>query len=332
MLNGYIVPVLDTARLTSLGTSATKIFRPVRTGERGLGSERTSAAKRVVLSINRDRDGTTGALDGTLSVWGFDTSNPQNPTGGVLGNSYAQAATATSVRPQVDQVIGDGTTTAFTTAIDLATGDLAAAIAAGSIAVEMPCFALTGSAISTSAAGVITGTGTKFSAGVSNALGGGELAVGDTVVLGGQAGTITSITSDTVAAWDQTAVVSASTVNINTSISRRFRFVVAASAGATGDPEVVEATVSNSKLVLTFKVAPVLQLIAPVSGIEFPAGGSALVPGAAYLATPVQILADGANPFARVGVRSRSVVWAIGTASAAGAISKSQIRLEHATD
>jgi hypothetical protein len=328
-VNAVVVQVANIARGTSLGTSTAIVQRPVRTGERGIGSERTASGKRAILSFNRDRDGTTGALDGTLAVYGADLASPT--AGTPLGNAFAQSATATSVRPQVAQVIGDGTTTAFTTTIDLLSGDLAAAIAAGNILVDMPSFALTGT-IAASTAGVLTGTGTKFSAGVTSAKGGGELAIGDTVVIGGLAGTITSVISDTVAAWDQTTAVSAGATGINTSRYRRFRFVVGTGAGATGDPEVVEATVSNSKLVLTFKVAPVKQGEAPSGGIQTPGGVLPLEVGAAHLVTRTEMLADAANPFGRTGVRSRTVVWAVTTASAGGALSATQVRLEHASD
>lgn len=329
MLNGIIVPVANVARGTSLGTSTAILRRPVRTGERGVGSERTAAGKRVVLSFNRDRDGSSGALDGTLAVYGADLPHPL--TGAPLGNAYAQSATATSVRPQAGLVIGDDSTTAFTTTIDLLSGDLAAAIAAGNILVEMPSFKLTGT-MTVTAAGAITGSGTKFSAGVTNALGGGELAVGDTVVIGGIAGVITAVTSDTAATWDQTTAVAAGATGVNTSRYRRFRFVVGTGVGASGDPEVVEATVSNSKLVLTFKVAPVKQGEAPSGGIQTPAGAQPVDVGAAYLVTRTELLADAANPFGRTSIRSRSAVWAITTSTAAGNISATQVRIEHGVE
>ena len=327
-VNAVLARVVDSARLTSLGTSASKIFRPVRVGERGVGSERTAGAKRAILAISRDRDGSSGALDGTIAVYGADLPHPQNFSAPV-GNAYAQAATATSVRPQSDQVIGDASTTAFTTAIDLASGDLAAAIAAGKILVEMPKFKLTGT-FTVTAAGAITGSGSKLSAGVTNALGGGEVKVGDTVEIGGVSGTITAVSSDTAATWDQRVAVASSSTGFNTSKDRRFRFVVAASAGATGDPEVVEASVTNSKLVLTFKVAPPKQNLPLVSTTEaFPAGVGQTDPGAAYLVDSTEVLADAATPFARTGIRARGAMWVIGTASAGGALSKTQVSLEH---
>jgi hypothetical protein len=326
-VNASVIPIASAS-----GVVADEfIFRPVRTGERGIGGERTSAGKRAVLNAIHTVDGTAAAytqMTGTYKVMGADLPNPLTG-GGPLGNVFAQAATPTSVRPQGALIPADGTTTAFTTEIDLASGDLAAAIAAGSILCEVPAFKLTGTIVA-SAAGALTGTGTKFSAGVTSAVFGGELKVGDILNLGGVSGKITAVSSDTAATWDQTTAV-ASSAGYNVSRDRRFKSVFAASGAATGDPEAVEATVSNSKLVLTFKVAPPALQPLPVSGVVTPGGALAVDPAAAYLVTPVEILAAGVNASVRVGVRSRSVLFAqVKTVFAA--TENLLVTLEHASE
>lgn len=333
MINATLVPVLKSARLTGLTTSQVLPFAPVRTGERGLGGERTSAGKRAILQVLRSRDGTTGALDGTVAVYGADLSHPV--AGRPLGNAFADTPTATAVRPQVDVIIGDGSTTAFTTNIDLASGDLSAAIAGTSLAalVEMPKFrinvvtTLAALTATMTAAGVITTSG-AFDTGLE----GGTLAAGDTLELAGQALTVTSASGSTINVSGATAAVTSGVPLYVTTKSRRFFKVLAASGGSASNH--VEATVSNSKLVLTFKVAP--PAIGPnASGTPAAATARGALPTdvpAVHLVTPTQILADGANELQRVGIRSRAAVWAIATATAAGAVSATQVLIEHASE
>lgn len=332
-VNASIVPLLKSARLTSLGTSYVKKFLPVRLGERGLGGERTSAGKRAILQVARDRDGTTGALDGTVSVYGADIPNVW--TGRPLGNVFAVAAVATSVRPQALPFFGDGTTVAFTTDIDLAAADLAAAIAGTTdkilvsipkwrIAVDSTLAALTATM---TAAGVITTSG-AFDTGLK----GGVLAAGDTLELAGQALVVVSASGSTINVTGAVAAVTVGAPLYVTSKARQFFYVAATGAGVASDE--VEATVSNSKLVLTFKVAPALSgpnaSAAPAANTA--RGGVAVDPATVYLVTPTQIMADGAHSFERLGFRSRSVAWVIGTATAGGALSASQVSVEHAAE
>jgi hypothetical protein len=331
--NATLVPVLKRARITGLSTSQVLPFIPVRTGERGLGGERTSAGKRAILQVLRSRDGTTGALDGTIAVYGADLSHPV--AGRPLGNAFAQTPTATAVRPQVDIIAGDGTTTGFTTNIDLASGDLAAAIAGTSLAVlvELPKWriavtsTLAALTATMTAAGVIT-----TSAAFDTALAGGALEAGDTLELAGQTLTVVSASGSTINVTGATAAVTVGAPLYVTTKRRRFLKVVAGSAGVASDE--VEATVSNSKLVLTFKVAP--PAIGPnASGTPAAATARGALPTdvpAVHLVTPTQILADSANELERVGIRSRSAVWAIATATAAGDVSATQVLIEHASE
>lgn len=332
-INATLVPILTQARVTGLATSAVTRSIPVALGERGLGGERTSAAKRAVLQVFRDRDGTTGAIDGTIAVYGVDLPNPMSGT--PLGNVFAQAAVATSVRPQAEPYSGDGTTTVFTTNIDLASGDLAAAIAgvSGAILVSLPKFRI--AVVSTlaaltatmTAAGVITTSGA-----FDTALAGGVLAAGDTIELGGQSLVITSASGSTINVTGATAAITVGVPLYITSRRRRFLKVVGTGVGTASDE--VEATVSSSKLVLTFKVAP------PVAGPNASAAPAATTAKgsiqvntpAVYLTTPTEILADGANPFQRAGIRSRSAMWVIATAAAAGTLSATQVAVEHSAE
>jgi hypothetical protein len=67
-----ILPVADAARVTGVAGPITTV--PVRSNPPPLGSggEKLAAGRPCTLQINRDRDGTSGALDGTLVVWGVN--------------------------------------------------------------------------------------------------------------------------------------------------------------------------------------------------------------------------------------------------------------------
>jgi hypothetical protein len=62
-----LATIYDGARLTS-GTGFASL--PILVGRLGSGSERFAAARKAIIDIRRDRDGASGALDGTLSVRG----------------------------------------------------------------------------------------------------------------------------------------------------------------------------------------------------------------------------------------------------------------------
>lgn len=327
-VNASVVNILNSARKTGAATSAVLPQLPVRTGDRGIGSERFSAAKRVILHTQRLRDGTTGALDGTLAIYGADLSNSQTFLP-VLGNAFAAVPLATAVRPQIDQIIGDGSTTVFTTNVDLASADLASAIAGITNAslVELPMFRLaqdsTLAAITgTMVAGVIT-----TSAAFDTAIKGGVLAAGDTLSIANIQATVVSASGSTITTDSTLSVSVASPVYITTP-RRQFLQVVAAGAGVASND--VEATVTGSKLVLTFKVAPPAMGPYQQTNPTFIARGGIAETrtGATHLVTPTQLLADGANEFNHVGVRSRSAVWAILTATAGGNVSATNALLE----
>lgn len=75
------VAILDTARVT--GAAATVTSSPILIGKTTVGTERTSAARPVMLDVKRDRDGTTGALDGTIAVYGANLPNPDMDPNGI---------------------------------------------------------------------------------------------------------------------------------------------------------------------------------------------------------------------------------------------------------
>lgn len=314
--------------LASFATdAATGISIPVRTGERGIGGERTASAKRAVLTIARE--GATG----TIAVLGADLQHPY--AGSPKGNAYAASAVATSVRPQCDIVPGDGSTTAFTTNIDLLSGALAAAIAGttvggDAILVEMPAFRLAQDSTLAAITGTMTAAGViTTSAAFDTALKGGALAAGDTLLIGGVACTVTSASGSTINTDATVAVSSASPIYVTTR-ARRFQKVVAASAGAASND--VEATVVNSKLVLTFKVAPPAFDRAPTPSSQIPGAGAAIDPIVVHLVTVSEVKTAATYfPTERSGVRSRSVMWVSATRSGSN-LSASKVYLEHAAD
>lgn len=328
-VNATIVKVAD---LTGV-VAANAVSIPIRTGERGVGGERFAAGKRVLLSVLRSGNAgsdTFKTFVSTIKVMGADL--PQPYAGAPVGNAYVgvgQAATA--VRPQKDVIPADGSTTAFTTNIDLASGDLAAAIASSSYAilVDSPAFRLAQDSSLAAITGTMTAAGViTTSAAFDTALKGGVLAAGDTLLIGGVACTVTSASGTTINTDATTAVSTASPIYVTTK-SRRFQKVMAASAGTASND--VEATVSNSKLVLTFKVAPPAFDRAPVPSTQTPGAGAAFDPVTAYLVTPTEILADGLNQSVRVGIRSRSVMWTIvGTAQIAG--DRTLVTVEHGAE
>lgn len=100
-----MVVVMDTARLTD-GATAPAATIPVRTDRINVDAnglytgqnELVGASRPTILRVNRDRDGTTGALDGSIAVWGANLPNPE--MGQPLGNAYATTAAQTVQRLQ----------------------------------------------------------------------------------------------------------------------------------------------------------------------------------------------------------------------------------------
>lgn len=362
-VNATVTSLLDVARTASLVAGKAYHSTPIRLGERGLGSERTAAGKRLVLGVMRSRDGygtgTAGGatasdkLAGTLAVYGADLPNPL--AGIPLGNAYGQAATATSVRPQADVIVGDGSTTAFTTNIDLASADLTAYVntlatagVTGKLLVYLPKWriaqdsSLAAITVTMTAAGVVT-----FSAAYDTLLVGSKrtdsdtsgtitdpLAVGDTLEIAGQALTIASIDSGTQVTVSGASAAVTSGVPCYVTTPRRRFLDVTTSSNDTASSNCVVASVSNSKLVLTFKVAPPAIGPAAMTTPTFgPKGAMPADPAAAYLVTPTEVLAAGTNEFQRVGIRGRSVYWCVLNTTANGTkVSATKVHVEHAAD
>jgi hypothetical protein len=89
--------LMDQIRLTAGGPTSTT---PALVGKTGIGGERIKEGRPILVEIDRARDGTTGALDGTIAVWGAN-----------LHNSYAGAALRSQV--QAFQAADAGTQTDF---------------------------------------------------------------------------------------------------------------------------------------------------------------------------------------------------------------------------
>lgn len=310
-VNSTIVPIASIA-IKASGTSTTTV--PVRTGERGLGGERTAAAKRAVLTVMRSQDG-AGAnptIDGTIAVYGMDLANPV--AGKPIGNAYATAPSAAAF-----PFLGDGTAKTFQTNIPYA------AFSNNNWLVEMPGFTLSGT-FAVDTAGVVTGT-----SGVA-----GQSKLGDVVIIGGFKSTITAYTNENsfTITPAPAAAISAGAAGYNVSVDRRFKtWITSGSIGST-NPELFTVT-SGATIdgvacaLITFAVAPP-KLAGPATATTLATGAPIDVP-CVFFGTPVEVLADGEHRFDRVGVRSRSVMWAVGT-HAANLLSAARVYLEHATD
>jgi hypothetical protein len=288
MLNAVV------AKIASLiGIVATTVYStPIRVDDRGVGSERLGANKRVVLNIQRV-NANKDVLTSTIRVLGANLPNPR--TGVPLGNAYASSTTPTSA-----EIVGDGTSTTFQTTIPYA------AFSGYNWIVEVPSFKLTGT-FTITAAGVITGSGSALDT---------ETKVGDTVIIGGQAGTITAVSSATAATWDTRVAVAALAVGYNTARDRRIK-TYNASVGT--NPEYFTVTDVGGYALITFGVAPPKANYAPSAGIVTPAGAGNTDYAAVYFVTPVELLADGVNAFVMAGIVSKTVLWTqVGTAQIAG--------------
>lgn len=81
-MSAGLVSILDQARITG---GANKETIPVLVGRfHGDGSERVGPGRPVILETLRDRDGTTGALDGTVGVYGALLPHPQSGNSGMV--------------------------------------------------------------------------------------------------------------------------------------------------------------------------------------------------------------------------------------------------------
>lgn len=306
-LNATVVKLASIARQTT-GTSY--LTTPVRSGERGIGGERTSAAKRAVLTIARQVDAAAGtAVEGTIAVWGADLPHPY--MGAPLGNAFAAAATSV-----MNQIVGDGTTTAFQTDIPFA------AFSNNNWIVETPGFKLSGT-MAVSTAGAVTGSSTAFDT---------QTKVGDVIVISGQTFTVATVTSATAITVTPapSAAIGAGATGINISKDRRYKtWITSGSIGST-NPELFTVTDPGSGLALiTFAVAPP-KMAGPSTATTL-ATGAPIDVGAVYKVTPVEVKTAGSYQFDRSGIRSRTVMWVLGT-QASNNLSATDVSVEHGTD
>lgn len=70
------INVADLARITG-GTSQQTVPILSNPAPRGSGGEQIAAGRPCILRVNRGRDGTTGALDGTIAVYGANLPHPE---------------------------------------------------------------------------------------------------------------------------------------------------------------------------------------------------------------------------------------------------------------
>ena len=82
-MSAGLVKLADLARVTGgANTSLKPILLKRYSGAPTLGgdgSERITAGRPCLLEISRGRDGTTGALDGTVGIWGANLPHPDGP-------------------------------------------------------------------------------------------------------------------------------------------------------------------------------------------------------------------------------------------------------------
>lgn len=86
-MSAGLVTVADLARITAGANTSVKPILLARTGGApaggGDGSERISAGRPAILEIGRARDGATGALDGTVGIWGANLPHPDGASSSV---------------------------------------------------------------------------------------------------------------------------------------------------------------------------------------------------------------------------------------------------------
>ncbi len=94
-MSASLVTILDQARVTGGASASTK---PVLVGRfNGDGSERVGPGRKVKLVVNRDRDGTSGALDGTIIVYGALLPHPESGNSGMQKMIGSDGATGRTV-------------------------------------------------------------------------------------------------------------------------------------------------------------------------------------------------------------------------------------------
>jgi hypothetical protein len=304
MLNGVPVLIADIIGATPTNLTTTgRITRPIRTGERGPGSERTAAAKQALLTIMRT-DSAPAAITGNLGLYGADLANPVG--GRPLGNAFATAEV-----PNAQAFTPNGTDTQFQSQIPFA-AIVAPAANADWFLAETAAFRLTGTV---ALSGVtLTGTGTAFDT---------ELAVGDTITIAGALFTIATVASATAATTVESGTAAALSVALNTTDRRRFKLF---SGAAASGPE--QFTITNVGGFARFDFA-----VAPPTGIPS-LYGTAGIPGASpqglnvYRVSLTEVLSQAPRLAEQNRIRSRSVLFAFLSAAQA-ATSRTFVSLNH---
>lgn len=234
-------------------------------------SEALGAQRPVRLRIQRDRDGSSGALNGTLSVWGANIGNvdmipaPVSPWGATVGGP---------VRNQ--KFKGDGTTTAFQTNFPyVAGGAVGTATNLSHVAIQRANALVAGAGTVTTVAGSsrVTGSSSAF-------LG---LSAGQTIQVNGEDQVIANITSatvlDTFNAW--AAANAGATYNVSPAF-------VTPAAGVTF------SSGTNGNTLATFGTAPLNGSVIEIHQI-----------------LPIEIMADAAHPFEEVTASSKDLLWVV---------------------
>lgn len=279
--NASLVKIAEIA--SSAAVTAAVTTTPVRTDERGIGSERFGGGKRAILEVARgmsDVAGTMAGSLGTIAVYGADLpSGFGAPASPVLGNAYAASS-----NPNVQMFSGDGTTTVFQTNIPFA------AFSNYNWIVETLSFKLTGTV--TVAAGVVTGSSTNFDP---------EIDVGDELILGGKLCVVTARTSDTAAVVSPAINVDAGASGYNVSQNKRIK-TYNDTEGT--NPLLYAVDDVGGYAAIDFGVAP------PSAGPSAAVGAQA-ANVAVYFVTPTEILASGTNTNVKTGIRSRTMMWTV---------------------
>lgn len=86
-MSAGIITISDLARITGGANASVRPVLTTRPGGAppfgGDGSERITCGRPAILEISRARDGATGALDGTVAIWGANLPHPDGAASSV---------------------------------------------------------------------------------------------------------------------------------------------------------------------------------------------------------------------------------------------------------
>jgi hypothetical protein len=262
--------------------------RPVLTGLANmggaqLGNERLSAGRPCMLNVLRDRDGASGALNGTISVWGTDLGNPDMSVG--LSGGAGYPSSTPGFTPLAQRFTGDGASVNYDSILPF--------VAVSNYNWILLIFrqdrpTKTGTATTTVGSADVTGAGTAFDT---------EFYEGAIIIINGEAQTVREVTSSTRLSTEQAWT--------------------GANAGAaiTGSVYPVPAYTTDYTVVTNAGLARVTL----VAASRAPAGSRMEL----HFVKPVQILADAAHPFESTQIRARTIMWILsagGSTSATDAL------------